>query len=378
MVAGSDDGAGDELAGFGGVAARHVDLDVLLTEGCRRAAEGLGVSHAKLLEYLPEQRRLLVRAGTGWDEDVVGNAHVGADLASPAGFALQTGQPTLAGDLATEQRFRVPDLLRRHGIRSAVNVIVRFGEANFGVLEADSRTSRVFDERDVRFLQGFADVMALAIAQQEASRSHAAAARRLELALDELRHRTSNNNQLLLSIIRLSRREDDILETRQALEDLAHRIEALIGVDHAIVGAGDPGRIDLGRYVVGIVQSLLAAHDGWKAAVKLDAEVGEVLIDGRAAQSLGLIVNEFVTNSFKHAFAGAGGDELELRIEGAGRRVTLELADNGPGRPPDARPGLGTRLIEAMAHHLGTEAEWVATPLGTRLRIGFDRGEAGA
>jgi GAF domain-containing protein len=71
----------------------------------------------------------------------------------------------IANDLEKEERFRVPELLSRHSVKSAVNVIIANPHWTFGVLEADSRRPRVFSEEDVRFLQGYANVLALALEQ---------------------------------------------------------------------------------------------------------------------------------------------------------------------------------------------------------------------
>ena len=133
-----------ELVDFGQRAAEGADLDELLHDAAEEAARSLEVRFVKVLEYLPDEKRLLVRAGVGWGEGVVGHATVGADLESPAGYALQTGQPVISNDLDQEERFRIPELLREHGVRSAVNVIIRSKQQIFGVLEADSREPRVF------------------------------------------------------------------------------------------------------------------------------------------------------------------------------------------------------------------------------------------
>ena len=136
------------LAGFGIEAFRAGDLDALLTKAAALAGEGLGVKRAKVLELLPPGDKLLVRAGVGWEPDVVGHATIDADRASPAGYALLTGEPVASEDLENDGRFRCPEVLRRHGIRSAVNVIIRGDDGPFGVLEVDSRRARRFTADD--------------------------------------------------------------------------------------------------------------------------------------------------------------------------------------------------------------------------------------
>ena len=83
------------LADLGVFALKCRDLDILFNEACRLCAAGLDTSLSKVLEYMPEANRLLVRAGIGWHPGVVGHATVGADMESPAGFALRTGMPEI-------------------------------------------------------------------------------------------------------------------------------------------------------------------------------------------------------------------------------------------------------------------------------------------
>src|SRR3954464_8188576 len=76
------------LAELGVIALQGATFEKLLAEAARMTAAGLDTQYCKILEFLPLENSFLVRAGVGWDEGVVGVAKVGADLASPAGFAL--------------------------------------------------------------------------------------------------------------------------------------------------------------------------------------------------------------------------------------------------------------------------------------------------
>jgi len=73
----------------------------MLNQTARITAEGLGAEYCKVMEYIPGENLLLVRAGVGWDAAVVGSASVGADLASPGGYALRTGKPVISNYLKT-------------------------------------------------------------------------------------------------------------------------------------------------------------------------------------------------------------------------------------------------------------------------------------
>jgi PAS domain S-box-containing protein len=156
------------LAELGHIALTDVTLDALLGEACRLTALGLGIKHCKVLEYQPDEGRFLVRAGVGWHEGVVGHATIGADLASPAGYAYQTRRPVISNHLAQEERFRTPELLVEHDIRRAINVILDGHEPPFGVLEADSPTDGDFNERDLAFLEAVANLLGMALQRHRA------------------------------------------------------------------------------------------------------------------------------------------------------------------------------------------------------------------
>ena len=99
------------VAAFGLFALREDRLDATLHEACATAVRGLEARFSKVLVFRPETQDLLIAYGTGWAEGVVGNVVLGADLASPAGYALRTKQPVVSNHLAQEGRFRTPAVL---------------------------------------------------------------------------------------------------------------------------------------------------------------------------------------------------------------------------------------------------------------------------
>ena len=154
------------LAELGVLALQGASFLDMLNHTARMTAEGLGAEYCKVLEYIAADNRFLVRAGVGWGEGVVGIATVGADLASPAGFALRTGKPVISNHLENEERFRTPQLLIEYGIRRAMNVILQGDGSPYGVLEVDSQSEGEFGEHDITFLQGAANILGMAIEQQ--------------------------------------------------------------------------------------------------------------------------------------------------------------------------------------------------------------------
>ena len=141
------------LTELGVLALKGTPFEELLGQTATLAAEGLQAEFCKVLEHLPAEHCLLVRAGLGWPPGIVGSARIGDDGASPAGFALRTGKPVISNHLEHEERFRTPDLLAANGIRRAMNVILQGDGRPFGVLEVDgARLARLTEKPTAHYL----------------------------------------------------------------------------------------------------------------------------------------------------------------------------------------------------------------------------------
>ena len=156
------------VAGLGLYALSSPALDLVLMEACRVAALGLQTEFAKVLRPRPAEGDLLVVAGIGWKPGVVGHATLGANLDSPAGYALHTKTPVLSNNLREESRFCLPALLAEHNVQSAINVAIGdAGQQPFGVLEVDSTNRHEFVAADMAFLQSLANVIGAAVLRTE-------------------------------------------------------------------------------------------------------------------------------------------------------------------------------------------------------------------
>jgi len=150
------------IAALGNDALAGADEDVLLENATRRVTQILRAEFSAVLELLPGGAALLLRAGVGWPPGLIGRATLGAGRESHAGYAIETNRPVVIRDLASETRFRPPQLLREHGVQSGLSVLIHGDGTPFGVLGAYTRTRRRFTDDHVQFLQAVANVIALA------------------------------------------------------------------------------------------------------------------------------------------------------------------------------------------------------------------------
>ncbi len=143
-------------------------LDELMHTATARVAQTLGVEYCKVLALLAGGQELLLRAGVGWQEGLVGRATVSAGMDSQAGYTLASAHPVIVEDLRTETRFHGPPLLHDHGVVSGLSVAIPGRDQPWGVLGAHTMRQRRFSEDDVHFLQAVANVLAEAVRRHQA------------------------------------------------------------------------------------------------------------------------------------------------------------------------------------------------------------------
>ena len=149
-------------------ALEDADLFLLMNEAATVLAQVLEVEYAQVLELLPDEKALLLRAGVGLKEGLVGHATVGAGTVSEAGYTLLSNEPVITEDLGTEERFSGPPLLHDHGVVSGMSVIIPETERPFGILGVHTTKRRKFSKDDIYFLQAIAHILATAIRRRRA------------------------------------------------------------------------------------------------------------------------------------------------------------------------------------------------------------------
>jgi two-component sensor histidine kinase len=359
------------LAELGVLALQRTSFIDILNHTARMTAEGLGAEYCKVLEYIPAENRLLVCAGVGWEEGVVGSASVGADLASPAGYALRTGKPVISNHLENEQRFRTPELLVEHGIRRAMNVILQGDGAPFGVLEVDSTSEGEFGEHDITFLQGAANILGMAIEQQQYQRKLQAALDRHQVLLREVNHRVKNSLQVVSAMLEIQAHSVGDPALSERLNQASSRVNAVGRAYERLAYNADYENIDLVEYLRQIIGDLQPTVAPCK--IEFDAPE-EIQFAADRAILVGLIMNELVSNAGKYAYPDCPGGLIWVRlVQPDNKSILVSVRDEGAGLPlgfdPMANKGLGTRLVNALSKQLGAELTRPMSPIGTDCEL---------
>jgi two-component sensor histidine kinase len=363
------------LAQFGTFAFSESNLDNILSEAARVCAECLNVPFAKVCKYRNSENDLLVVAGYGWHSGVVDYAISVADETSPQGRAFSTGDPQVCSNIGEANTYTLPPFYVDHDIVSTADVLVAAkAGVPFGVLEVDSPLRNAFEQHDIDFLTGFANILAEAVATSERSEAlRQAVARMAELMAEkdtlaqELKHRVRNSLHLVYGLLtsEINARYDQ--DSVVAFRSIALRVMGLAEVFDHLLGIGMNKIINFGDYVGALcanLPDLFADHD-----VKLVCFVQPVRLDLDVATSLGIVITELVSNAYMHAFP-AGPGEIRVTMSVAPDGAMLSVSDDGVGFTEVETKRRGVGLVRRLVEQVGATLS-LRSDQGTAWTISF-------
>ena len=366
------------LSQFGSFAFSESDLQKVLTEAARACAVSLGVPFAKICRHRQAENDLLVEAGFGWNAGVIGSVVSAANEKSTQGRAFVTGEPVIVEDLKNNSSYALPAFYAAHKIVATADVLIKGKDQAWGVLEVDSPIARKFDQHDVDFLTGFANVVAeavgtsgrIAVLNAAISQMEALVAEKNVLA-EELQHRVRNNLQLVLGMLT---RQIDVSEngTKEGIRAIAQRVISLAAIYDHLLGNGLARTIEFDQYVRSLCDSLRDFQGARDFGVTLafDSKAEPLPLDLDSVTALGIVIAETISNAYAHAFPGRAG-AIRVSLAHNASSAILTISDDGAGfvEPPlSKRHGLGLvrRLMEQVE---GTAS--VASRHGTKWTFTF-------
>ncbi|HEY4848858.1 MAG TPA: histidine kinase dimerization/phosphoacceptor domain -containing protein [Methylocella sp.] len=202
-------------------------------------------------------------------------------------------------------------------------------------------------------------------------REHAAAHERIGMLLQELTHRVKNSLQLIASIVMTEARSVSSAEGKAALERVSHRITALGQFYSKLTEADTFESVDAATYLDELCRNLIASvyQDG-DTFIMLKTDIESELLPADRAISIGLIVNELVTNAVKYGFPGEEKGTIMVTLKRLPGELRLTVADDGQGLDPRrADSGVGGRLVDAFAEKLGGQVERKSDGQGTTVHL---------
>jgi two-component sensor histidine kinase len=198
-----------------------------------------------------------------------------------------------------------------------------------------------------------------------------------EALLREVHHRVKNNLQIVSSLLHLQFRKMKNDEMRSVLQDAENRVRSMALLHEILYRSGELARIRFPEYVKSLCVHLARTQGSEGRRVRLRTAIAEEALDLDQAVTAGLIINELVSNAFKHAFPSAAGGEVRVELEAVDRnRLRLRVADDGRGIPEGITPQdsrtLGLLLVENLSRQLGGTLSVRGRP-GTVIEVVFPK-----
>lgn len=227
-------------------------------------------------------------------------------------------------------------------------------------------------EEGVMVLASIVDITERQRAQQKLE----SALQEKTILLNEVHHRVKNNLQVISSLLNLQATHTADPRLRAALGESQSRVRAMALTHQLLYERKDYSRIDLGEYLERLAQSLSGTYHESRANVALTRVVPDErqFVDFERAISCGLVVNELVTNAFKHAFPDGRGGEIRIELQASADELALIVADDGAGLPENFDlakiSSLGLQLVPLFVEQIGGRFSLEPRP-GVRFSMYF-------
>ncbi len=205
-----------------------------------------------------------------------------------------------------------------------------------------------------------------------------AALQEKELLLKEVHHRVKNNLHIISNLLDLQ--SDQITDERllSVFNDSQNRIQAMALVHEQLYQAQDFGKVEFSDYIYRLINNLMFSYGDRVRSIHPIIEAEPTLINIETAIPCGLLLNELVTNSFKHAFPDSENGEVHIQLRrDQSQKLHLRIWDNGIGLPPElewqSSTSLGLKLVKILAKQLKAviSFEQAGAGVGTSVCISF-------
>jgi len=195
-----------------------------------------------------------------------------------------------------------------------------------------------------------------------------------EMLIKEVHHRVKNNLALVTSLLNLQSRAVEDEGAKRLFIESTNRVRAMSAIHEQLYRSGDPSGIDFKDYASRLVKDVVSSFER-HPGVGVELDIAEVKLDMDTVVPCALIINELVTNAFKHAFPDGRTGRMSVSFQPAGDGAfVLSVRDDGKGFPEglDFRraTSMGMQIVTALVQQLGGDIDLLRDG-GTEFRITF-------
>ena len=249
--------------------------------------------------------------------------------------------------------------LKSNNIFSMMDVPVWIHGAMVGVLCHETTTNRDWSLEDQDFAASISYMVSLSLEtskREEAQKQTIHSLEEKEILLREVHHRVKNNMQIILSLLNLQSNTIKNKEMKDIFKESQNRVRSMSMIHEEVYQSDDLAKIDFQSYIKHFIKSLFQTYSTGLNNVEWMVDIDEIKLNIETSIPCGLILNELLSNSLKHAFKDGSDGKIWVKLKEEYDKIRLEITDNGIGLPDDFQlektSTLGLELVKNLVKQL--------------------------
>jgi two-component sensor histidine kinase len=192
--------------------------------------------------------------------------------------------------------------------------------------------------------------------------------------LQEVNHRVKNNLSIVASLMNLQSEKSNDDYHKQLFMECRNRLESISSVHELVYKTKSYAHLNFKEYLIQIIQHIADSYKSSKNIV-VTKNISDVHVDISSAIPLALIVNELITNAYKHAFSNQKNGNIEITLSEQNKEVFLTIKDNGKGFDKNIIPtnSIGMDILNGLVDQIDGVAELTSNEKGTSFKISFSK-----
>ena len=276
--------------------------------------------------------------------------------------ALETSNNIAAEDASSNpdtMEFR-DSYIKPNGIISMLNVPIWIQKEMVGVLcmeQTKNSKAWTFEEQD--FAASISYILSLSLESSKKDKAQKQIIKSLEekdVLLREIHHRVKNNMQIISSLLSLQSTNITNPEMKDIFNQSQNRVKSMAMIHEQLYHTDDLARIDFKSYVNELIKGLFQIYSSNQKQIEWVVNVEDVKLDIETAIPCGLIINELVSNSLKHAFINRTNGKICFDMMRDSNIINFKVSDNGIGIPDNFQlentSTLGLNLVKTLVNQL--------------------------
>lgn len=211
--------------------------------------------------------------------------------------------------------------------------------------------------------------------QKENERKLKQSLKEKQVLLEEIHHRVKNNLAIISGLLQLQAFESEDQKTKDALSDSQLRIQSMAIVHELLYQSENFIDISFEEYINKLIQTMKSTLAFEDRHINVEFDSGGVSIDLNQAIPSAILINELVTNAYKHAFTQKSSGTIWIKLEETPSEIVIEVSDNGIGLPDnfslEGRSSIGMNLIQTLTKQLKGQLSYESTEEGAQFRVRF-------